>query len=127
MVPLATYMAVLKGTQETFKADVLDYEGVAFVDFYADWCGPCKMTSPLIEELSEDESYKDVRFMKVDVDANQQLAVQYNVFSIPTFIAFKNGEIVSQFAGARDRSAFKETLDRALQASPEPSEDSVLK
>lgn len=116
-------MPLLKGTQETFETDVINHPGVVFVDMYADWCGPCKMTSPIIEELSEDPAYQAVRFIKVDVDANQELAGQFNVFSIPTFITFNNGKVVSQFAGARDKAAFKEVLDTALaQATTQPTQ-----
>jgi thioredoxin 1 len=110
-------MAIMKGTQETFETDVLGHDGVVFVDFYADWCGPCKMTAPLIEELSEDPKYKDVMFVKVDVDANQELAGKFSVFSIPTFITFYKGEVVNQFAGARDKTGFQEALEMGLAAA----------
>ncbi len=105
----------MKGTSESFDQEVMNHDGVVFVDFYADWCGPCKMTSPIIDELSEDEAYKAVKFVKVNVDENQDLAGKFSVFSIPTFITFKKGEIVSQFSGARDKSGFQGELDKALQ------------
>lgn len=108
-------MSILIGTQETFENDILKHSGIVFVDFYADWCGPCKMTAPIIEELSQDPAYKDIRFVKINVDENQDLAGQFNVFSIPTFIVFINGEVVIQFAGARDKTGFKSTLDAALE------------
>ncbi len=108
-------MAVVALTKDTFQKEVLDDKGVVFVDFYADWCGPCKFTSPLIAELSEDAEYKSkVKFTEVDVDKNQELATQYSVFSIPTFIIFKNGKPVSQFVGARDKSGFVEEIKRAI-------------
>lgn len=109
-------MAVMKGTQDNFDAEVKSFDGVVFVDFYADWCGPCKMTSPIIDELSEDDKYKDVKFVKVNVDENQELAGSFNVFSIPTFISFNKGEVVGQFAGARDKSGFEAELQRAMSA-----------
>lgn len=108
-------MAVMKGTADNFESDVLGAEGPVFVDFYADWCGPCKMTSPLIDELSEDDKYKDITFVKVNVDENQELAGKYSVFSIPTFITFHKGEVIGQFSGARDKSGFEGELDKALQ------------
>ena len=105
-------MAVLKGTTETFEEEVLKSDKPVFVDFYADWCGPCKMTAPIIDELSEDEKYKNITFVKVDVDANQELAGKYSVFSIPTFISFNKGEVVSQFSGARDKAGFESELEK---------------
>lgn len=103
-------------TQDDFTKEVLQYKGVVFVDFYADWCGPCKMTEPIIENLAESDKYKDkVKFVKVDVDTNQNLAGQYSIFSIPTFITFKDGQPVGQFAGARDRGGFESELDRAVE------------
>jgi len=93
-----------------FQKEVLDYKGVVLADFYADWCGPCKMTGPIIDELAEEK--KDVKFVKVNVDKNQPLAQRYSVFSIPTFIVFKNGEVKSQFVGARDKQGFIDELDK---------------
>ena len=64
-----------------------------FVDFYADWCGPCKMVGPVLEEISKD--YTDIKFVKVNVDDNPEIAQQYGIMSIPTMICFKNGEKVA--------------------------------
>ena len=64
-----------------------------FVDFYADWCGPCKMVGPVLEEISKD--YADIKFVKVNVDDNPEVAQQYGIMSIPTMIGFKNGEKVA--------------------------------
>ena len=109
-------MATTHVSSGDFKKEVLEQKGVVMVDFYADWCGPCKMTAPLIEELSEDPKYKDVLFVKIDVDQNQELAAQYSVFSIPTFITFFKGEVINQFAGARDKTGFQEALEMGLAA-----------
>lgn len=109
-------MAVMKGTSENFETEVLGADTPVFVDFYADWCGPCKMTSPLIDELSENEKYKDIRFVKINVDENQELAGKFSVFSIPTFITFYKGEVIGQFSGARDKTGFESELEKALQA-----------
>lgn len=108
------FMAIDTVTTDTFEEQVMKHDGVVFVDFYADWCGPCKMTSPIIEELSENPAYAEVKFVKVDVDANQELSGQFSVFSIPTFITFKKGEVVSQFSGARDKASFESELQKAL-------------
>jgi thioredoxin 1 len=99
---------------DNFQKEVLDHKGVVFVDFYADWCAPCKMTEPIIEELAVSDKYKDnVKFIKIDVDADQEIASQYNVFSIPTFVTFVNGEVQNQFSGARDKTSFEAELDKS--------------
>jgi thioredoxin 1 len=99
--------------QDTFEQEVLQHKGIVFVDFHAEWCAPCKMTEPIIDDLAQSDAYKDkVKFVKIDVDANQDVAAQYSVFSIPTFITFKDGEPVNQFAGARDRGNFEAELNK---------------
>ncbi|OGK15208.1 thioredoxin [Candidatus Roizmanbacteria bacterium RIFCSPHIGHO2_01_FULL_39_12b] len=107
-------MAIAFTSTSTFDTDVLKKEGVVFVDFYANWCGPCKMTEPIVEELSQSPNYKDVNFVKVDVDAHNELAARYNVLSIPTFMIFKKGRVVSQFIGARDKAFFEREIKLAL-------------
>jgi len=108
-------MTIAPITEKNFSTEVLRHKGVVFVDFYADWCGPCKMTSPIIEELAKSDAYKDkVKFVKVDVDTNQDLAAKYSIFSIPTFITFKDGAPVSHFAGARDKGGFESELNKVL-------------
>lgn len=107
-------MAVVHVEKGKFQEQVLSQKGLVLVDFYAEWCGPCKMTSPIIESLSEEE--KDMRFVKVDVDQDQDLASQYSVFSIPTFMIFKDGKVVSQFVGAMGKEGFVEEIHKAKQA-----------
>ena len=97
-------MAVKLINQDLFQKEVLEDKGNVFVDFYADWCGPCRLTSPIIEELSNE--YTDIKFLKVDVDKNPELAQQYSIFSIPTFMIFKDGKPVSQFVGAMGKEGF---------------------
>lgn len=104
-------MAVLTITKDSFQKDVVDYKGVVFVDFYAEWCGPCKMTAPIIEELSNET--KDIKFVKINVDENSELASQYSVFSIPTFFIFKDGKVVSQFVGAMGKEGFVGEIKKA--------------
>lgn len=107
---------VTQVSQDSFKSEVLDYKGVVFADFYADWCGPCKFTDPIVHELAESTEFKNkIKFVKINVDDNQEIAGQYSVFSIPTFITFKNGQPVNQFAGARDKGGFETELKRALE------------
>lgn len=110
-------MAVKIVDTDNFQKEVLDDPGLVFVDFHAEWCGPCKMTSPLIEELSETANYKDkLKFVSIDVDQNQELSSRYQVFSIPTFIIFKKGEVANHFVGARDRSGFESELNKSLSS-----------
>lgn len=106
-------MAVSQITQNEFQKEVLEYKGIVLVDFFAAWCGPCKMTSPIIDQLSEEE--KNVKFVKIDVDQNGDLAGQYNVFSIPTFVVFKDGQVASQFVGAMSREGFLAELRKITQ------------
>jgi len=101
-------MAVPQTTQTTFKQDVLDKKGLVFVDFFAEWCGPCKMTGPIIDQLAQEK--KDILFYKVNVDENGDLASQYSIFSIPTFVLFKDGSIVGQFSGAMGKEGFEEEI-----------------
>ncbi|MBI4004936.1 thioredoxin [Candidatus Roizmanbacteria bacterium] len=99
-------------TKDSFKTEVLDYKGTVFVDFYADWCGPCKLTGPILENLSKERT--DVKFVKVNVDENPELASQYSIFSIPTFLILKNGKIASQFVGAMGKEGFVSEIDKVM-------------
>jgi len=107
-------MAVKLINSQNFEEEVLNYKGIVFVDFYADWCGPCKISAPIIEELSEEMS--DVKFVKVDVEADPYLAQQYGIFSIPTFIIFKDGQKVHQFVGARDKDGFRAEIESVVES-----------
>jgi thioredoxin 1 len=106
-------MATIHADNASFQKEVLDHKGVVVVDFYAEWCGPCKVTEPIIEELSN--SMKDVKFVKVDVDPNQETASKYSVFSIPTFLIFKDGQIKNQFVGAHSKEGFVEEITKVTQ------------
>lgn len=102
-------------TAAEFQKEVLESTTPVFVDFFAEWCGPCKITEPIIEELSDSAEYKGkVSFIKIDVDENNDLAQQFNVFSIPTFMAFKGGQPVNSLVGARDKGGFKSEIDKLL-------------
>ena len=108
-------MNIPKIKQENFQKEVLEHKGVVFVDFYADWCGPCKISGPIVEQLADDSKYKDkVKFVQVDVDMNQELAGKYNIFSIPTFLMFEDGVVKNQFSGARDKTSFESELDQVV-------------
>ena len=80
---------VVKLNDKNFEKEVLQSDKTVLVDFYADWCGPCKMLSPIVDELSEE--YSQYKFCKLNVDENEHLAAKYNVMSIPTLFVFKDG------------------------------------
>ncbi len=82
---------------EQFQKEVIEENEIVFVDFYATWCNPCKVMSPIIEEIAKE--HKDVKFVKVDVDNNEELAIKYNVMSIPTMFIIKNGKVTKKFVG----------------------------
>lgn len=101
-------VTVLKETE--FETAVLKAEGLAVVDFYADWCGPCKMLAPVIEELSLD--HKEVHFFKVNIDENTDLAAKYGVMSIPTVVLFKGGEVLATEVGVRPKQRYAGLLEQ---------------
>jgi thioredoxin 1 len=101
-------MAVIKLTNQNFEAEAIRSTKPVLIDFYADWCGPCKMVSPLVDELAEEsDAYK---VGKVDVDESPELAARYGVMSIPTLIVLKNGEIAQQAIGARGKDAIRRMI-----------------
>ena len=102
-------MSVLSFEEKNFQEEVLKAEGKVLVDFYADWCGPCRMMSPIVEEIAK-ELGETVKVGKVNVDNNQELAIQYDVMSIPTIIIFENGKILNTFVGVRDKNELLEVL-----------------
>ena len=102
-------MNEITSTQQ-FETEVLNSTNPVFVDFWAEWCGPCRLVSPALEELSRE--YEDkVDFAKVNVDENKELAQKYNVFSIPTLAIFKDGQVVSQKVGASSKDSYKTMID----------------
>ena len=95
-------MSVLKLTDDNFENEVLNSDKVCLVDFYADWCGPCKMMSPIIEEIA-DELEDKVKVGKVNSDENMELAEKYQIMSIPTIMVIKNGEVTKTFVGVTSK------------------------
>ncbi len=94
----------------TFDTDVLKSNIPVLVDFWAPWCGPCKAMLPIVEELEKTYEGK-VKIVKMNVDENMEVPGKFNVMSIPTFIIFKNGEVASQFIGARSKADVQKELD----------------
>ena len=95
--------------EENFENEVINSDKTIIVDFYADWCGPCKTMSPIIDKIAE-ENVENIKVGKVNVDENQDLAMKYNVMSIPTILVFKNGNLVKTFIGVTSKSEIEEAI-----------------
>ena len=102
-------MSVLKLENANFEDEVLNDQGKVLVDFYADWCGPCKMMSPVIDGIAE-KLNGSVKVGKINVDENQELAIKYQVTSIPTIMIFNNGIPVKTFIGVTDEQEILDAL-----------------
>lgn len=100
-------------TDDSFKSEVLESEVPAVVDFWATWCGPCRLIAPIIEEMAT-EYDGTAKMCKLDVDNNQQTAMQYGIRSIPTVLIFKNGEVVESIIGAVPKQQIEERLKAHL-------------
>jgi thioredoxin 1 len=100
-------------TDDEFSEKVIESSQPVLVDFWADWCGPCKMIAPVVEELSDEYDGK-VSFVKVDVDVNPRTAMAYGIRSIPTLLVIKDGKVADQIIGAVPKSVLKKKLDNVL-------------
>ncbi len=100
-------------TDDNFQTEVLHSDRPVLVDFWAEWCGPCKMIAPIVEELAK-EYDGTLKVGKVDVDANQKVSMQFGIRSIPTLLIFKGGRVVEQVIGAVPKRALTEKLSRHL-------------
>ena len=101
-------MSALHITKKTFEKEVLQSEKTVLLDFFATWCGPCKMLAPILDEIAEER--EDIKVCKVDVDQEPELAARYQVVSIPTLFVMEKGEVVNQSLGAKPKAKILEML-----------------
>ena len=114
MHPRRVYMSDPKPvTDGDFQQEVLDADTPVLVDFWADWCAPCKMVAPVLDDLAQEYDGK-VKFTKVDVDTNPETAMKYGIRSIPTLLVFKGGNPIDQVVGAVPKAVIKKHLESAL-------------
>jgi len=106
-------MGALHWTDDNFKTEVLESEGMCLVDFWAEWCGPCRRVTPIVEELA-DEYQGRIKVGKVNVDNGQKTATSYGVMSIPTLMFFKGGQVVEQIVGALGKDELKRKIEEHL-------------
>jgi thioredoxin 1 len=99
-------------TEASFKQEVLDHEGAVLVDFWATWCGPCRVLHPVLEEIAAERD--DLKIVSIDIDENPGIAAQYEVLSIPTMILFKEGKLVNRMVGAMPKRKLLKELEPAL-------------
>jgi thioredoxin 1 len=102
---------VITASESNFKDTVLSSAQPVLVDFWAEWCGPCKMIAPVLDELANEYNGK-VKVAKVNIDENQSLAAQYRVTAIPTLLVFKDGQVMEQMVGAKSKRDLKASLDK---------------
>ena len=101
-------MEVLEVTSKNFEQEVLKSEKPVLIDFYATWCGPCKMLSPIVEEIAEEN--EDIKVVKIDIDKEQDIAVEYEIMSIPTLVVIKDGQEVNRSVGVIGKSDILELV-----------------
>jgi thioredoxin 1 len=106
-------MATLNFSEQTFKKEVLESDIPVLVDFWASWCGPCKMIAPIIDELAKEFEGK-IKIGKLNVDENSRIATQYGVMSIPTLIFFKNGKVREQVVGGLNKVGLRKKIEGNL-------------
>jgi len=111
---MADSQNVLEITDANFESEVAGKGELTMVDFWATWCGPCRIVAPVIEQLADEYAEKGLRVGKLDVDANPQTAMKFGVRSIPTILFFKDGEVVDRLVGAMPKPHFEERIAQHL-------------
>ena len=101
-------MSVIKITKDNFENEVMNCEKTVLLDFYADWCGPCRMVSPIVDAISEE--HPEYKVGKINVDEENQLAITFGVMSIPSLFVIRKGEVVNQAVGARTKAQILDML-----------------
>ncbi|MEM2759257.1 MAG: thioredoxin [Nitrososphaerales archaeon] len=101
-------------SSKTWSKDVVQSQMPVLVDFWAEWCGPCRMVSPVVDELAKEYNGK-VKFLKLNVDENQDIAAKYEIFSIPTLLVFKGDKIIGQHVGATSKDVLKRFIEQSIK------------
>ncbi len=104
---------IMEVTDDSFEKEVVGSDSLTVVDFWAEWCAPCKMIAPIIEELATEYSGK-IKFGKLNVDDNKRTAMKYNIRGIPTLLVFKGGDLVDQIIGVKGKEELKKTFEKSL-------------
>ncbi len=112
-------------TQNNFKEEVLNHKGVVLADFYAEWCGPCKMLTPMLNELESETTSSQVKFVKINVDENPELSSMFGVMSIPTVILFKDGKVAEKKIGIATKTAYIELIEQTKNSKPSNEEKEI--
>ena len=107
-------MAEIIFTDQNFSDEVLNFSAPVLVDFWASWCGPCRVQGPIVEELAKDMKDKTVKIGKLNVDENSNTAQQFNIMSIPTLIIFKGGKVVESMVGVQSKESLTEKINALL-------------
>jgi thioredoxin 1 len=107
-------MAGIEINDNSFEEEVLKSDKLVLVDIWAEWCTPCKIMLPIMEELVKDNEGEAVKIVKMNIDENQATTQKYNVMSIPTFLFFKNGEVIKQSIGAQAKEELQQVIDENL-------------
>ena len=102
-------MGVIEVSDENFKSEVLESDKTVLIDFYADWCGPCKMLSPVVEEVAKEND--NIKVVKINLDNSQDIAVEYGIMSIPTLVVIKNGQETNRSIGVISKSEITKLLE----------------
>ncbi len=105
-------MSLYTFTNNNFDSDVINSEISVLIDFWAPWCGPCRIQGPIIEDLSSEFDNKKIKIGKMNIDDNPEIAQKYNIMSIPTIIIFKNGKILDQLVGLRGKEDLKKIINK---------------